>query len=164
MISRMHLKIEKEGRAAKQTAITIAQEECGTPLRTAQSTRFLAARVGILSQAGNKFNSSSVVKALEDLHQRTIDAKRGRQRSDATTVCVEIGAKIQKRVGTRAIARFNIQRRKSSLHTAVGVTGKSVDGIELIALAWYQSAAEKSIEEVLSPDRDRERFKRLTGN
>src|ERR1044072_245298 len=75
-LPRARLVVEEERRAAKQSALAVAQEDRRAPLRAAQRARFLAAGVGKSSQTRHQIDGARVVESLKRLHQRSIDSKR----------------------------------------------------------------------------------------
>ena len=132
-------KSKKKDAPAKETAFTITQKNRWTPLRASQRAGLVAARVSELGQAGNQLDRTRVVKTLEGLHQRSINTKRSRERSQSSVASVEVGAQVNENIVARSITSLDIQRREASGNTTIAEAGQRVDGIELISPAGYQA-------------------------
>src|SRR6185503_929383 len=65
-------------------------------------------------------------------------------------------------IASRTVARIDVDWGETSRHTTVDKSRKRVDRIELVAIASEKCAAEKRIEEILTAQRDRQSFVRLT--
>src|SRR5947209_8078782 len=166
-LARSVLEVEEEGGAAEQPAVAVADEERGTPLRAAERPRLLARRVAEPAQGGRERDGPRVVEGLEGLdgaqHRRAPpEAETDGQvaHAEARVERVDVGARVHEQLavgaGRLAQARLYVQRREAARHAAVGEAGEGVDGIELVALAGDERAAERRVEEILLPERDRE--------
>ena len=103
----MFLKIEEERHAAIQSFVAFAEKDTWAPLRTAQRSRFPAARIGKLRQAGYEFYGARVIKGGKRLHDIAGDAER-RRHIAYPSAGVDVGAKVGKQILRRAIAHIYV--------------------------------------------------------
>src|ERR1044072_6155680 len=129
------LKVIKERRTTKQTAIAISQKHRRAPLRTAQCPGFQPTRIPKLLQVRRKTDCPRVVETLEHLNQRARQTERGRERAHPATVRVEIRTHVRKEIFPRPVTRADIDRRETTRDATGDESGKRVDGADLVPLA-----------------------------
>jgi len=130
-------------------------------LRAAQSSGFLAVRVGVLRERRNQGNGACVIKSLEDFQQFRIVADGCRNGAKPVALQADIHSRINKDRLARTISCVDIKRRKSARNAAERVKRKRGHRRQLISPTGKQGAAEAFIKEVFSANRQRKHLVRL---